>query len=109
MPDALPLTGLFGKVPAHGDFVRRGLPTSFVGPWDSWLQEGMATARDRLGDRWAAAWDGAPPSTIGDACAIALSLPAMQWGTKSVGENDHRASSSSRSAAGGPVTATRTP
>ncbi len=61
MPDALPLTGLFGKVPAHGDFVRRGLPTSFVGPWDSWLQEGMATARARLGDRWAAAWDGAPP------------------------------------------------
>lgn len=61
MPDALPLTGLFGKVPAHGDFVRRGLPTSFVGPWDSWLQEGMATARERLGARWAEAWDGAPP------------------------------------------------
>ncbi|MEO3473460.1 type VI secretion system-associated protein TagF [Roseomonas sp. CAU 1739] len=61
MPDALPLTGLFGKVPAHGDFVRRGLPTSFVGPWDSWLQDGMATARERLGDRWAERWDGAPP------------------------------------------------
>jgi type VI secretion system protein ImpM len=61
MPDALPLTGLFGKVPAHGDFVRRGLPTSFVGPWDAWLQDGMATARERLGDRWAAQWDGAPP------------------------------------------------
>lgn len=61
MPDALPLTGLFGKVPAHGDFVRRGLPTSFVGPWDAWLQDGMATARDRLGTRWADAWDGAPP------------------------------------------------
>ena len=61
MPDALPLTGLFGKVPAHGDFVRRGLPTSFVGPWDSWLQDGMATARDRLGERWAALWDAAPP------------------------------------------------
>jgi type VI secretion system protein ImpM len=61
MPDALPLTGLYGKVPAHGDFVRRGLPTSFVGPWDTWLQDGMATGRDRLGDRWAALWDGAPP------------------------------------------------
>lgn len=61
MPDAVPLTGLFGKVPAHGDFVRRGLPTSFVGPWDTWLQDGMATARDRLGARWAQAWDGAPP------------------------------------------------
>lgn len=61
MPDALPLTGLFGKVPAHGDFVRRGLPTSFVGPWDSWLQEGMAAARERFGPRWAELWDGAPP------------------------------------------------
>ncbi len=61
MPDALPLTGLYGKVPAHGDFVRRGLPTSFVGPWDAWLQDGMATARERLGERWAAAWDAAPP------------------------------------------------
>jgi type VI secretion system protein ImpM len=61
MPDALPLTGLFGKVPAHGDFVRRGLPTTFVGPWDAWLQDGMATARERLGDRWAALWDSAPP------------------------------------------------
>lgn len=61
MPDALPLTGLYGKVPAHGDFVRRILPTSFVGPWDTWLQDGMATARGRLGDRWAAVWDAAPP------------------------------------------------
>ncbi len=61
MPDALPMTGLFGKVPAHGDFVRRGLPTSFVGPWDAWLQDGMAAARDRLGARWAEVWDRAPP------------------------------------------------
>lgn len=61
MPDALPLMGLYGKVPAHGDFVRRGLPSSFVGPWDAWLQDGMAAARERLGDRWATLWDGAPP------------------------------------------------
>lgn len=61
MPDALPLTGLFGKVPAHGDFVRRGLPTSFVAPWDAWLQQGMEAARDRLGPRWADVWDSAPP------------------------------------------------
>jgi type VI secretion system ImpM family protein len=61
MPDARPLTGLFGKVPAHGDFVRRGLPSSFVGPWDAWLQEAVAAARDALGPRWADAWDAAPP------------------------------------------------
>ena len=60
MPDPRPLTGLYGKVPAHGDFVRRGLPTSFVGPWDDWLQRGMAAARDRFGDHWPQAWDAAP-------------------------------------------------
>lgn len=60
MPDLLPLTGLFGKVPAHGDFVRRGLPSSFVTPWDEWLQAGMSLAREALGARWQAAWDSAP-------------------------------------------------
>jgi type VI secretion system protein ImpM len=52
--------GLYGKVPAHGDFVRRGLPSSFVGPWDAWLAAGIAAARDRLGPHWGAAWDSAP-------------------------------------------------
>ncbi len=60
MPDPRPLSGLYGKVPAHGDFVRRGLPTSFVGPWDAWLAAGIASARERLGPYWEAAWDSAP-------------------------------------------------
>jgi type VI secretion system protein ImpM len=60
MPDARPLTGLYGKVPAHGDFVRRGLPSSFVTPWDAWLQAGVAAAREHLGAHWAGAWDSAP-------------------------------------------------
>ncbi|MDB5372667.1 MAG: tagF [Belnapia sp.] len=54
------LVGLFGKLPAHGDFVRRGLPGSFCEPWDAWLQAGIAAARDRLGAGWEAAWDAAP-------------------------------------------------
>ncbi len=53
-------TGLFGKLPAHGDFVRRHLPRSFVTPWDEWLSAGIAAAQDALGDDWAAAWDAAP-------------------------------------------------
>jgi type VI secretion system protein ImpM len=60
MPDPRPLTGLYGKVPAHGDFVRRGLPSSFVSPWDAWLAAGIAAARERLGPHWEAAWDSAP-------------------------------------------------
>jgi type VI secretion system protein ImpM len=53
-------TGIFGKLPAHGDFVRRALPDSFVGPWDEWLQAGIAEAREALGDTFAAAWAAAP-------------------------------------------------
>lgn len=76
MPDALPLTGLYGKVPAHGDFVRRGLPTSFVGPWDAWLQAGVARARENLGDHWPTAWDAAP--------AWRFALPAGACGPDAV-------------------------
>jgi type VI secretion system protein ImpM len=54
-------TGLFGKLPAAGDFLTRALPDSFVGPWDDWLQAGMAEARETLGESgYAAAWTSAP-------------------------------------------------
>jgi type VI secretion system protein ImpM len=29
--------GFFGKLPASGDFVGRGLPAAFTTPWDRWL------------------------------------------------------------------------
>jgi type VI secretion system protein ImpM len=76
MPDALPLTGLYGKVPAHGDFVRRGLPSSFVTPWDEWLQAAMSRARAGLGPRWEDAWDAAP--------AWRFALPAGACGPDTV-------------------------
>lgn len=76
MPDALPLTGLYGKVPAHGDFVRRGLPSSFVGPWDAWLQSGIARARESMGASWESAWDSAP--------AWRFALPAGACGPDAV-------------------------
>ncbi|SDB68274.1 type VI secretion system-associated protein TagF [Belnapia rosea] len=60
MPAARALTGLHGKLPAHGDFVRRGLPASFCEPWDAWLQAGMTAARSSLGPGWEAAWAAAP-------------------------------------------------
>jgi type VI secretion system protein ImpM len=53
-------TGLYGKLPAHGDFIRRALPDGFVEPWDAWLQEGIAAARDALGEAFADAWAAAP-------------------------------------------------
>jgi len=50
------LSGFYGKVPTHGDFVTRRLPRSFLDPWDRWLQEGIATSRRQLGDAWLKAY-----------------------------------------------------
>lgn len=40
-PDA-PLTGFFGKLPAAGDFVTRGLPVGFQAFWDGWAARHLA-------------------------------------------------------------------
>lgn len=47
-----PKTGLFGKMPAHGDFVVRDLPSGFVNVWDEWLQHYIAGSREQLGEEW---------------------------------------------------------
>lgn len=45
-------TGLYGKLPAHGDFVHRNLSNSFIKLWDDWLQLFVSGSRDQLGDDW---------------------------------------------------------
>lgn len=44
--------GLYGKLPAHGDFIERGLPGQFVRTWDEWLQRVVSDSRDLLGEAW---------------------------------------------------------
>ncbi|WP_111642397.1 type VI secretion system-associated protein TagF [Marinimicrobium alkaliphilum] len=44
--------GFYGKLPAHGDFVYRGLPTACIHVWDEWLQALVGTAREQLGEHW---------------------------------------------------------
>jgi type VI secretion system protein ImpM len=44
--------GFYGKLPSHGDFLRRRMPDGFVEVWDAWLQECLAGSRTVLGDRW---------------------------------------------------------
>ncbi len=46
------LTGLFGKLPAHGDFIQRNLPASFVNVWDQWLQGFVGGSQEQLGEEW---------------------------------------------------------
>jgi type VI secretion system protein ImpM len=49
---ARPDVGFYGKLPTHGDFLRRRVSDAFVEPWDGWLQSCIAASRDALADRW---------------------------------------------------------
>ena len=76
--------GLFGKLPARGDFVRDGLPSSFVAPWDDWLQQMLAASRQRLGESWLPAWLEAPvwqfalaPGVCGAGAVLGVMLPSV--------------------------------
>lgn len=42
--------GLYGKLPAHGDFVWRGWPDDLVARIDAWLTDGVAKLRAKLGE-----------------------------------------------------------
>lgn len=44
--------GLFGKLPSHGDFLRRRASDAFVDAWDAWLKDCLTASRATLGERW---------------------------------------------------------
>lgn len=44
--------GLYGKLPSHGDFLRRRVPDEFLRIWDEWLQQSVAASRSALGPQW---------------------------------------------------------
>ena len=44
--------GLFGKLPSHGDFLRRRASDAFVDTWDAWVRDCLAASRTALGARW---------------------------------------------------------
>lgn len=46
------VAGLYGKLPARGDFVERRLSGRFIDRWDRFLNEGMVAAAGVLGERF---------------------------------------------------------
>lgn len=46
------MTGVFGKLPLHGDFVYRNLPSDCMQAWDEWLQRFVAGSQEQLRDDW---------------------------------------------------------
>jgi type VI secretion system protein ImpM len=76
--------GFYGKLPSHGDFLRRRVSDAFVGVWDGWLQECLAASRTILGDRWldvyltSPAWRFAcAAGTFGAAPIIGVMVPSV--------------------------------
>lgn len=61
---------LFGKLPAHGDFVSRGLDPVVRDSFDLWMSDEIARARARFGDEFEARYDTAP--------AVRFALPTEE-------------------------------
>ena len=53
--------GIFGKLPAHGDFVARGLDRRSRDELDAWLSQSLEQARLTDPDRFTERYDSAPP------------------------------------------------
>jgi len=76
--------GFYGKLPSHGDFLRRRASDAFVGAWDRWLQGGIAASRSLLGERWldvyltSPAWRFAcAPGACGPAAVAGVMAPSV--------------------------------
>lgn len=75
--------GLYGKLPALGDFVARGLPPSVVQRWDGWLSPALQAARDGLGTGFLEPYLNGPiwrfllgPGVCGDASWAGIMAPS---------------------------------
>lgn len=56
--------GLHGKLPAHGDFVGRGLGRPFIKAWDRWICEGLLEAEASQGATLWAGWHHRAPRAL---------------------------------------------
>jgi type VI secretion system ImpM family protein len=76
--------GLYGKLPTHGDFLRRRVADDFVAAWDPWLQHCIADSRSVLGEQWLSIYLTSPvwrfalgPHVCGAAPAAGLLVPSV--------------------------------
>jgi len=76
--------GLYGKLPTHGDFLRRRVADDFVAGWDVWLQQCIATSRSILKDAWLDTYLTSPvwrfaltPHVCGAAAVAGIIVPSV--------------------------------
>lgn len=70
-----PAVGVFGKLPALGDFIARGLQPAFTEVWHGWLERGLAAARAELGESFPPAYMATPAWRFALAGGLAGELP----------------------------------
>jgi type VI secretion system protein ImpM len=76
--------GLYGKLPSHGDFLRRRVSDAFVEVWDAWLQRCMAASSSALRESWLDVYLTSPawrfacgPGACGPATVVGLIAPSV--------------------------------
>jgi type VI secretion system protein ImpM len=76
--------GFYGKLPTHGDFLRRRVADDFISAWDPWLQRCIADSRAVLGEQWLAVYLTSPvwrfalgPNVCGGAPVAGLVVPSV--------------------------------
>ncbi|MBS8225482.1 type VI secretion system-associated protein TagF [Vannielia litorea] len=79
--------GLFGKLPAKGDFITRSMPPEVLSFWEAWLEKAMSGAKHHLAGEWAQVYEASPvwrfwigPGVFGHAMAGALTASVDRVG-----------------------------
>ena len=67
---------MFGKLPAHGDFVCRGVDGQVERLLDSWLSQWIAAERSRLGTEFEDVYRSAQPWLYCDNASTAVLIPS---------------------------------
>lgn len=68
---------VFGKLPAHGDFVSRGVPGAVRDRLDEWLSEWLVQARAAHGPAFEQVYEDAAPWLFEGPAAAAVLLPSV--------------------------------
>ncbi len=76
--------GLYGKLPAYGDFIFRNLNSTFINPWDEWLQHFISGSQEQIGEDWLNIYLTSPiwrfvfsPGVIDDKVWAGLLMPSV--------------------------------
>lgn len=85
MPGEAVSAWLFGKLPAHGDFVSRGIAPEERDALDLWLARSLADARAACGDQFDDDYEVAPPWRFAWADGASWTAGAMALSVDAVG------------------------